>query len=315
MDGSLCVPEAEFKATMPQKELPSPAAFNKSSGCYKRTSNFLREIDRIYLGGHCTNFPVSPANICYDPEFGFLVSLNAAGSIVNLDNTGKYLRTISLTQDGVEHFENPYGISVDNSKRIWVSQPALNLIEILDFRSKSRFSIETLIGVHPNLQCPIGLYNLNGLMMVADTHHNRIVAITADGRLTVLFDKPGRNRGELTHPLGFCTALESNQFWVVDLRNHRLQKLSLKDGYITEIGSPGLGRNEVVLPESAAVFGDGVIAVSQWACHRAIKLFSADGKELETLELDYLPWGVTTHESVLLVCEKNGNYIRVYDRI
>ena len=69
-----------------------------------------------------------------------------------------------------------------------------------------------------------------------------------------------------------------------------------------------------MLPESASVFEDGVIAVSQFQFTRMIKIFSNEGEELEALELDYVPLGVLAYKQFLFVCEMSGNHIRVYER-
>jgi len=277
-------------------------------------SRYLREIDRIFVGDAANADCVWPAAICYNPGIGFLVSLYNSCQVLRLNESGKVLGYLTLPSVPNSKFGHPHGIAVDDANRIWISIPSENRIEIIDASKNQRQSLEDLVGKPLGLHWPIGIYKaLNGEMLIADTYNSRILAATAGWQITTLVDRAGKNPGELRHPIAFCGSKKDPEFWVVEIRNHRLQRFNLNGQSLGEIGGVGLGKGHLVLPDSAAIFDDGMLAVSQGHCSGALKLFSEDGDE--TIPVDYYPWGILAHKSILLVCEGLGNRIRIYERI
>jgi hypothetical protein len=278
-------------------------------------SKYLREIDRIFVGDVARAGCVSPAAICHGPQIGFLVSLNSSGQVLRLSEQGQVVGAITLASAPGSILGQPHGVAVDDANRIWISRPQRNCIEILDVDTNQRQSLEDLAGRMLGLKYPTGIYRaFNGWMLIADTQNSRILAAAPSGQITPLVDREGKNPGELLHPIAFCSTNEKSEFWVVEIRNHRLQRFGLNGQSMETVGRVGLGKGHLLLPESATIFDDGTLAVSQRACTREIKLFSKDGEELETLHLDYAPWGILAHKNLLFVCEGFGNHIHVYER-
>jgi hypothetical protein len=277
-------------------------------------STYLREIDRIFVGDATNESCVWPAAICYSPGIGFLVSLHNSGQVLRLHESGRVIGSIELPCVRENNIGHPHGIAVDDASRIWISIPSENRIEIIDADKNQTQSLEDLVGNPLGLNWPIGIYKtLNGEMLIADTNNSRILAATPSGQIKTIVDHAGKKPGELRHPIAFCGLQKDSQFWVVEIRNHRLQRFNLNGQFLEEIGGLGLGKSHLALPDSAAIFDDGLLAISQWQCSRELKLFSKYGDE--TLKVDFSPWGILAHKSLLLVCEGFGNHIRIYERI
>lgn len=279
-----------------------------------KNTGYLREIDRINVSDDVDGSYAGPAAICYRPGIGYYVSLYNSRRIVRLDESGRMLGDVKLPSIPNSKFGRPQGIAVDDVGRIWVSIPSEDRIEIIDEAKNQRQSLEELAGESLGLKWPVGIYRTStGQMLIADTLNNRILAANADGRVTTLVNGEGSNRGKLRHPNAFCDSNEKAEFWAVEIRNHRLQRFNSDGQPLGEIGGLGFREGELVLPDSAAIFEDGTLAVSQWLCLRALVMFSKTGNEI--LPVNYYPQGVSAQKSILLVCEGFGNHIRVYERI
>ncbi len=275
----------------------------------------LREVDRIYVGGGASVDCASPATICCHPETGYLVSLKNSGQILHLSEKGEVLNTIDLPPAAGGILRKPHGIATDRLNRLWISDPQDSFVGIISTTANQLLSLEELAGRPLNLKYPTGIHQAsNGQMLIADTQNSRILMAAMDGQITALVDRQGKHAGELRHPVAFCGAKGKPAFWVADIRNHRLQRFHLDGQFEEMIGGIGLGKGRLVLPESVSMFEDGTLAVSQRQCTRAVKLFSEIGDEFDTLQLDYGPWGILAHRGFLLVCEGDGNHIRVYER-
>jgi hypothetical protein len=314
---SIHVPESMNDGPEGQTQIPLNGISNRVGIFIRSPQNnfkYFREIDRIYVGNSERAEYVSPASICYCPSTGYWVSLNNGGQILNLNRQGRAIKCFDLINFIKKTIRRPLGIAMDVNKRIWISLPSEDCIEIIDVNTNQRTGLDALAKKSLGLKNPTGIYRTsNGKMLIADTQNNRILISTERGHVSVLVDSIGEPE-TLLHPIAFCGAKKTSEFWVVEIRNHRLQRFSLEGESMEVNGSPGLGEGQFVMPESTAIFEDGMITISQRQCKREIKLFSEDGSELETLQLDYSPWGILAHDNLLLACEGNGNHIHVYER-
>ncbi len=275
----------------------------------------LREIDRIPLGTDGQDMPVFPMSICCNRQMGILVSLYFADRIAQLDEGGRLSNLIGGDSTAGIAFRRPLGIATDGRNRVWVSEPDCNCLKIFDPETRQIKTLMEMADRPISLRYPMRLHRAGDRrILLADTHNHRLLAISESGNIEVLADRRGRGLGEFQHPIGFCGASSEMAFWTVDLRNHRLQECRLDGTSLRQIGGAGLGAGRLLLPEAAATFADGVLAVAQWACTKVLKLFSPDGDEIESVRLHYSPRGMLVHEGRLWVCEGHGNHIYVYER-
>jgi hypothetical protein len=245
-----------------------------------------------------------------------LVALQNAGRVLRLDAQGKVMGPLMMNSAEELAFRQPHAVAADSAGRIWVSEPNCGRIRIFDPCCGQTQTLDELAGCSVALNYPVGLYRTgDDRMLIADMGNHRVLTASASGEIQVLCDRRGQAPGEFQHPLSFCAGRSSDSCWVVDLRNHRLQEVSSDGSVQRRIGRAGLGAGCLVLPESAAVLDDGSIVVAQWACIRALTLFSPDGAEMGYLPLDYSPKGMLVHQGRLMVCDWSGDHVIVYEYI
>jgi len=149
-------------------------------------------------------------------------------------------------------------------------------------------------------------------MLMTDREDHSIIAISYQGQCKRLAGGRGRLPGQFINPN--CLVGSDEAVWVVDHRNHRLQKLSLSGEFLAELGGCGLEKGRLALPLTAAAFPDGTIGVSMWHLIRCLMLFSSEGEELGGIAIDFVPEGMLAVEDKLFVVDGAGNQIRVYGK-
>lgn len=290
---------------------PRGPAIERSSVTVARSSGFLRELGRILVGEHDSALPAQPAALSHFQNQHLLVTLQGANAVVKIDSTGKVCGPL----DTYGELHRPFGIAVDAAGRVWISEPLKDSIRIVDVSRNRIAGIEELYGPGLALQCPYGIQRApDGSMFVADLRNNRIAILKADGRVHFLGRGEGTEPGKFRHPASCCFGDSEEAVWVVDLRNHRLQKITLDGIPLQQVGAPGLGRARLIMPEFSVIYDDGVMVVNQWACMNALRIFSSHGDELGTVCVEYAPRGMMIHQGRLFVCAGNGNHIYVYER-
>jgi|GEM_PF-1700401 hypothetical protein len=298
---------------------PSPIFLTgrKSSLCF-------RELDRISLrGAGPAQTPLGPTAMTRAAGSQILVTLFNANGIARLDTQGKFLG-ILVAGDGAQNgISGPYGMAVDAMNRVWISEAFNHQIWVLSIQGDALSAFERVSVSEKPVHYPFSLCcGWNGSILVADTGNNRIISLDESGK-GAQFGGAVIHSGGFRHPIFLFRSPHSygNSLWVVDSRNHRLQELDSTGSLVRVVGSPGLGKNSLSHPESAAQFEDGVLAVSQYTCHKepergkAVKVFSPDGEELGCQFIDYDSRGMLVHHGFLLVADPGHDCIHVYERI
>jgi hypothetical protein len=307
---------AEGSAPPPSSWLRTPAFIRRvETGSCK--SRFLQEVDRIQILHPETNVSTEPYGLAQTSDGHLFVTFDSGAYIYHLGPTGKRIETIEVPafpEAGNGIFLR--GIAVDPRDRIWVVLPP-GILCIYRYQKDGTVASEKPQAVRcpflwPSAICAAG----NAGMFVADMGHCRVVKVTESGITGILYDRAGKQSGELGHPVGLCVdaANPEEGIWVVDYRNHRLQKVSFDGHVIAEAAGPGFSPGTLIHPYCIAAFPDGTLAVSQRFWMRNIVLFSPDGAEMDRVNVDYSPSGLLVRDDSLIVAALDQSHLRVYRR-
>jgi DNA-binding beta-propeller fold protein YncE len=119
----------------------------------------------------------------------------------------------------------------------------------------------------------------DGGVVVADTGHNRIVKLSADGALVASWGDQGQDDTlQLRNPEGVALGPDGSIF-VADTGNDRIVKLGPAGDNLGAFGAPGIGPGEFRDPHSVAVDGESNVFVADTLNHRIQKL-GASGEPL-----------------------------------
>jgi hypothetical protein len=247
------------------------------------------------------------------------ISFGTSNSILEISPNGKPLgQWIAPSIPGNET-AGPNGIAWDDDGRLWLTYGSSKCVVIWDV-SKNSFQIVSGADDVNGFNVPFGICKgAPGHMLITDSADHRLIDISYQGHCRCLTGGRGRMPGQFINPYSLIgvPVPQSEQpcaIWVVDHRNHRLQKLSLSGDYLSELGGCGLEKGNFSLPLTATAFPDGTLAVSMWHFIRCLMLVSPQGEELGRTSIDFIPDGMLALENNLLVADYEGNQIRVYER-
>jgi hypothetical protein len=279
---------------------------------------FLRELDRIslqdVLGRNC---PTEPYGLTATSNGHVFVALRLAHCVLELDHEYKTLKTLG-GGESIPDLLEPLCIAADSSDQLWITEYAKNSLNVCLPGAESSQFIPVIPDCPTPLRLPHGICKWHERqMLIADTLNNRILAISHTGMIEIIADGNGSNPGQFRHPAALVPSCsgENEAIWVVDARNHRVQKLDATGRFMLAAGCPGLGLGSLLLPFTAAVFSDGSLLVSQHLITSCLTLFTPDGKPMDRAFLDFAPGGLLTHRGYLLVTDVAGNCIRVFRRL
>jgi hypothetical protein len=293
--------------------VPGRVVCRQSHQSYKHLFSCLREVDQIPLGPG--NESRNPHSLARSPEGDLFVSLALAHQILRLDAEGNIIERFGNPGKGAGEFQGPRGLALDSNGRLWVADCDNHRIQVFDLKRNTVEIVGSYGSGLGQFIAPLGIgARPDGSMLVTDSGNHRIIRITSEGKCEIFNDRSGRGRGELRQPTAFYPGGQGS-LWLVDQGNHRLQKLDAAADWVQEIGACGLGSGSLFLPESAAEFGDGVVAVAQNRWNRVVKLFSPSGAEVGKMVLNYIAGGMIVDRQRLLVVAMDLDSIRVYERM
>ena len=114
---------------------------------------------------------------------------------------------------------------------------------------------------------------------ISDEYLQRITIHSKDGEYLSHWGTHGSGDGELDRPAGL--AIRDDILFVVDSRNHRVQKFTLDGNYLGQFGGFGDGPGQLNTPWGIGLDKDGNVFVADWRNNR-VQSFTADGKWLAT---------------------------------
>jgi DNA-binding beta-propeller fold protein YncE len=107
-----------------------------------------------------------------------------------------------------------------------------------------------------------------------------VVVLVKSGVEKYVFDlkwgSEGTGDGQFSSPEGIAVDPISGSIYVIDQRNHRIQKFSSTGAYITQWGSYGAGNGQLSFPSNMAIDASGNVYVADEYNHR-IQKFSSTG--------------------------------------
>ena len=208
----------------------------------------------------------------------------------------------------------PYDVYAHSGK-IYVTDPALSLVHIFDFKEKKYFSINKVKS--QELISPIGIaVDEMGEVFISDSALRRVFVL----------DKSGKYIGEIgseelyVRPTGI--AIDDERVYVVDTLGHQILVFSKKDrNLLFRIGKEGAENGNFHYPTQIVVGKEGLIYVTDSLNFR-VQIFdrygnflSSFGKIGDTMGYFSKPKGIAVDsEGHIYVSDSQFDNIQIFDR-
>lgn len=115
-----------------------------------------------------------------------------------------------------------------------------------------------------------------GNLYIADSGNDRVVKMTASGKILAVWGGYGQGEGQMHLPMDVAVDRTTCTVYVADAMNHRIQKFSCDGGFLATWGKKGGGESDFNAPHGVYVDDAGTLYVADTANHR-VKVMTADG--------------------------------------
>ena len=201
----------------------------------------------------------------------------------------------------------PWGIAVTKDKWIIITDNYYNCLTILDKDGRKIYSFDQK-GENDKVKItyPRGVaVTSDNHLLVTDDH--KIQKITIDGMLVKSVGVKGTGECEFNQPLGITISPLTQQIYIADLYNYRIQVLNSDLTFSHMFGTYGSGKGQFYEPNHIAIDSEGLVYVTDTKNHR-IQKFTPNGQFLSQISTyGWSPGQLYLPESIII----NGNFMYI----
>jgi len=197
-----------------------------------------------------------------------LIDIYSDNSSVGQSNFRKFISNV--TGEGRTRLVKPYGVSVDSTGKVYVTDTGLGSVLVFD---RVEREIQT-IGKQRRgrLQLPLGIVVVGDHVFVTDGSLKKVFGYTLAGKLILSIGKSE----EFGNPTNIAYSSKDNWLYVSDSKNNVIRVYDAASGaFQFEFGEPGEKEAQFNRPAGIAVQGDKVYVVDQM--NFRVQIFSLTG--------------------------------------
>jgi len=224
---------------------------------------------------------------------------------------------LKLFQGDTCKLQNPYGIAVNTTGKIAVTDNTGHCVYIFDKEGNCLRKIRSEGGNTGQFDCPCGVTYLNdNEILIADELNCRIQQVDVEtGTVVKSFGKNGQGKGEFYQPIDISLD-EHHRIVVTEFTNHRIQVMTQEGETITIFGDSG---PEKLNRPTSCISYKNMFLVSD-GCNDCIKAFDQSGTFLYKFgktgnqdgEFNWPRGMLLDSSNNLLVCDSHNNRVQQF---
>jgi len=181
----------------------------------------------------------------------------------------RFANWITGVTNSQKKLDKPFGLSLDDSGNLLVTDTGANTVSYLDFAGKKWLQWSAAGSLH--FASPVAAIHRGQKFYVADSALGKVIVFDEKGKLQLAITN------ELERPTGL--ALLNDRLVIADSQRHRIVICGIDGKFISSFGRRGAGPGEFNFPTHVNVDGAGHIYVTD-SMNCRIQVFDADGKFL-----------------------------------
>ena len=182
----------------------------------------------------------SPTGIAVDGNGNVLVADTNNGRIEKFSSNGNFTKIIGSKGSGHGQFSAPNGIAIDHAGNMYVAEVDNGRVQKLS--PDGTFMAEWKgpgLGFYGPRRIAIGP---DDSVYVVDQGHNQIVKFSSNGDVLATWGSSGSGDGQFNDPTSVAVDATTNQVYVADPRNRRIEVFDSAGKFITKWSIPGWGQ-------------------------------------------------------------------------
>ena len=285
--------------------------------------------DQIEQGKFC-----NPSGLTVDNENNLLVADPENNNVQKFNNSGTYLESYGSTGLSNGTFAQPYGNAVDSAGNVYITDAFNNRIQKFDSNGNFITKWGTRGYDSGQFNAPIGIaIDSSDNVYVTEAYNNRVQKFDSSGTFITKWSsneldsygapQNGGGNGEFYNPTGIAID-SSDNVYVADTSNHRIQKFSSTGAFITKWGStdygsyggsnPGSGNGEFSYPGGISIDSSNNIYVADNQNDR-IQKFTSTGTFVQNIGSSGSNNGQLNKPTGIAIDSSNNMYVADTDNM
>ena len=213
----------------------------------------------------------------------------------------------------ISNVSKPYGLAVTEREELVVVENGKHRITMVDRDGKKIRSFGSEGILKGCFMEPRGVaLTSDGHILVTDEHRLQKLTVTGECVCYVGGATKGNGPLELNGPTGVAVHPTTNQIYVADTSNHRIQIINNDFTHARSFGKHGSSRGHLSNPYDIAITEDGRVFVTNTGNH-CIDVFSPEGKFLRRFGKQGSEKGQLLFPSSITIDDHNYVYVTEYD--
>jgi len=182
-------------------------------------------------------------------------------------NLRRFSNWLNGAAKGNEAFAKPFGIAVDDTGNLCLTDTGANTVSLYDEQTKQWHRWEEINKVR--FSSPVGIAKKGNQIFVADSGLSAVIAFDTEGKFLFRIDH------DLQRPAGL--AIQGDRLWVTDSQQHCVAAFNLHGKFLSKFGRRGLGQGEFNFPTHIAADADGRLYVTD-SMNSRVQAFDSNGR-------------------------------------
>lgn len=235
--------------------------------------SWFKKVIRFIFGEKDPPHVIRPSGIAVDEEGGVYIADTGLQVVHYFNQKDHQYRQYFQLPPPFDRLQNPIGVAVDGSKRLYVSDANFNRVFVYDPAGES----VRVIGRDEEMKriSGIAIDRARERLYVVDTMGHQVLIYNLAGEKKGTLGKRGTGPGELNYPT-FATVDEAGRLYISDSLNFRVQVFGPDGAFQSQIGSLGSTLGKFSRPKGVAVDRENHLYVVD-TLYDNVQIFNAAG--------------------------------------